>query len=55
PWKYLGWKIFDSHIEPQTVHMRHDVRTLNDLQKVLGAINWMRTLLGIISDDLQPF
>ncbi|NXG68121.1 POK18 protein, partial [Baryphthengus martii] len=54
PWKYLGWKILDQTVSPQLVRLGVDVKTLNDLQKVLGAVNWVRPLLGISNEDLHP-
>nr|XP_013804870.1 PREDICTED: endogenous retrovirus group K member 11 Pol protein-like [Apteryx mantelli mantelli] len=54
PWKYLGWKILDHTVEPQTVALSTDIKTLNDLQKLLGTINWVRTLLGIDNATLAP-
>ncbi|NXL32407.1 POK10 protein, partial [Glaucidium brasilianum] len=35
------------------VKLKTDVKTLNDLQKLLGAINWIRLLLGLTNDDLH--
>ena len=54
PWKYLGWKILEHAIEPQAVKLQTDIKTLNDLQKLLGSINWVRTFLGIDSSVLEP-
>ncbi|KFQ19389.1 hypothetical protein N331_10048, partial [Merops nubicus] len=54
PWKYLGWKILDRTIQPQAVKVITEIRTLNDVQKTLGAINWVRSLLGITNEDLKP-
>ncbi|NWT04779.1 PO113 protein, partial [Mionectes macconnelli] len=54
PWKYLGWKITNSTITPQSVTIKKDIKTLNDLQKLLGSINWIRPVLGITTDDLHP-
>lgn len=54
PWKYLGWKILEHTIEPQTVALHTDIRTLNDLRKLLGSINWVRTLLGVDNNMLTP-
>ena len=54
PWKYLGWKITDTAILPQPLRLVSDVKTLNDLQKLLGTINWVRPYLGITTQDLAP-
>ncbi|KFV60655.1 hypothetical protein N341_05551, partial [Tyto alba] len=54
PWKYLGWKIVHQTAHPQSMWLGVDIETLNDLQKVLGAVNWIRPLLGINNEDLHP-
>ncbi|KAK4805577.1 hypothetical protein QYF61_009342 [Mycteria americana] len=54
PWRYLGWKIMEHAVEPQRVALKWEVSTLNDVQRILGAINWVRPLLGITNDTLQP-
>ena len=54
PWKYLGWKITDTAILPQPLRLASDIKTLNDLQKLLGTINWVPPYLGITTQDLAP-
>ncbi|KFP56027.1 hypothetical protein N322_00491, partial [Cariama cristata] len=54
PWKYLEWKIMEHTIQPQTVQLQTNISTLNDLQKLLGNINWIRTVIGINNQVLAP-
>lgn len=54
PWKYLGWKIREQSILPQKIQIQTDVHTLQDLQQLLGEINWVRSVLGITADELAP-
>ncbi|KAK0687684.1 POK18 protein, partial [Pygoscelis papua] len=54
PWKYLGWKILEHTIQPQPITLQSNIKTLNDLQKLVGTINWVRPLLGIDNDMLTP-
>nr|XP_013796328.1 PREDICTED: endogenous retrovirus group K member 11 Pol protein-like [Apteryx mantelli mantelli] len=55
PWLYLGWRITQHAIRPQLVQLQlSDVVTLNDLQKILGAINWLRPVLGLPKELLHP-
>ncbi|NXC20077.1 POK18 protein, partial [Corythaeola cristata] len=54
PWKYLGWKISMSTVQPQRITLRTEIQTLNDLQRLLGSINWVRPLLGIDNIQLSP-
>ena len=41
PWKYLGWKITSHTIQPQILKIVPHVQMLNDLQKLLGTVNWL--------------
>ncbi|KFW80464.1 hypothetical protein N305_10191, partial [Manacus vitellinus] len=54
PWRYLGLQITTKTIRPQSMSIDKRVQTLNDLQKLLGAINWIRPVLGITTGDLHP-
>ena len=44
PWLYLGAKILDQTVAPQPVTLNREVKNLNDIQKLLGAINWVRPI-----------
>ena len=48
PWKYLGYILFNRTIRPQVLQINppKDL-TLNRLQQLLGAINWVPPTLGI--------
>ncbi|KFO62033.1 hypothetical protein N302_09454, partial [Corvus brachyrhynchos] len=54
PWKYLGFKLLETTVTPQPVTLKINIRTLNDLQKLLGTINWIRPLMGITTEELSP-
>ncbi|TRZ08485.1 hypothetical protein HGM15179_018617 [Zosterops borbonicus] len=54
PWKYLGWRIGMHSILAQPFQISTEIRTLHDPQKLLGTINWVRPLLGILNADLEP-
>ncbi|KAK4829228.1 hypothetical protein QYF61_002493 [Mycteria americana] len=54
PWKYLGWKILQQTIQPQNVAISTDIKTLTDVQRLLGNINWIRTQCGIDNETLAP-
>ncbi|TRZ07925.1 hypothetical protein HGM15179_019184 [Zosterops borbonicus] len=55
PWKYLGWLITDAQVRPQKVTLHDNISTLHDAQKLFGDLQWVRTIVGLINDDLQPF
>ncbi|TRZ05402.1 hypothetical protein HGM15179_021705 [Zosterops borbonicus] len=52
PWKYLGWRISEQTIRHQKIQIKAEVNNLQDLQQLLGEINWMRPVLGITNDEL---
>ena len=48
PYHYLGFVVNRQCITPQLTQIRTDkLSTLNELQKLLGDINWIRPSLGI--------
>lgn len=53
--EYLGTKITPHSISPQKIELRKDhLKTLNDFQKLLGSINWIRPYIKMPNVDLQP-
>ena len=53
PYQYLGLVVNRQHITPQLTQISTDkLSTLNDFQKLLGNINWIRPTLGIANDQL---
>jgi hypothetical protein len=56
PFQYLGQVIHGCLICPQKVEIRKDnLKTLNDLQKLLGDIIWLRSSLKLTTHTLSPF
>ncbi|NXR56092.1 POK19 protein, partial [Hippolais icterina] len=35
------------------IQVRTEINNLQDLQQLLGEINWMRPILGITNDELE--
>ncbi|KFP69672.1 hypothetical protein N310_12756, partial [Acanthisitta chloris] len=54
PWKYLGWRISESQIRPQKLTLHTVIRTVNDAQKLLDDLQWLRPVISITNDDLEP-
>lgn len=53
--QFLGSVVSPDKIVPQKVEIRRDhLHTLNDFQKLLGDINWLRPFLKIPSAELRP-
>ena len=51
---YLGYKISLQRVRPQKVQIRRSqLRTLNDFQKLLGDINWLRPAIGLATQELS--
>ena len=52
---YLGARIAPTAIWPQMIQLRVDpLHSLNDFQKLLGDINWIRPYLKISNVKLKP-
>lgn len=55
PYSYLGFQLFAQYFAPQKIELRKDhLKSLNDFQKLLGDINWLRPSLGLTTGDLKP-
>ncbi|KFV04735.1 hypothetical protein N340_12038, partial [Tauraco erythrolophus] len=54
PWRYLGWIITKGQIRPQKVTIHTNIKTLKDAQKLLGELQWVRSIVGITNDDIAP-
>ncbi|NWR75226.1 POK18 protein, partial [Centropus unirufus] len=54
PWKYLGWEITKTQIMPQKLRIRAQVNTLNYVQKLVGDLNWLRSVWGISNEKISP-
>ena len=54
PYHYLGFVVNRQRITPQLTQIHTDkLSTLNDFQKLLGSINWIRPSLGIANYQLN--
>ncbi|NXT74841.1 POK7 protein, partial [Zapornia atra] len=53
PWIYLGWKISESQVQQQKLQIKTEIRTLNDAQKLMGELQWLRPVVGISNDILE--
>lgn len=55
PWYYLEWKITQQTIIPKPLRLWvKDTRTSNELQKLLGSLNWLHPVLGLSTQLLHP-
>lgn len=55
PFEYLGYLVAQQTVTPQKLTLRTEsLKTLNDFQKFLGDLNWLRPSLSLTTDQLQP-
>ncbi|VTJ73179.1 Hypothetical predicted protein [Marmota monax] len=55
PINYLGVLLSSTMVRPPKIQIRVDqLKSLNDFQKLLGDINWIRPYLGIPTGELGP-
>ena len=55
PYNYLGFSLYPRVYNTQLVKLQTDhLKTLNDFQKLLGDINWIRPYLKLPTYTLQP-
>ena len=53
--EFLGTRITAQHVRPQKIKIaKTSLKTLNDFQKLLGDINWVRSYLPVTRDELRP-
>ncbi|NXP56847.1 POK18 protein, partial [Heliornis fulica] len=53
-WLYLGMTVTETRIRPGKLKLHTEIRTVNDLQKLVGDIQWVRTWCGVTNEDLGP-
>ncbi|NWI82533.1 POK11 protein, partial [Dryoscopus gambensis] len=54
PWKYLGLEITKRTIVPQKLAFNSDPKNLADVHSLCGTLGWVRSWLGITTEDLAP-
>lgn len=55
PWKYLGYRLTEHAVVLQNIQLQENPMTLHELhelQKLIGSVSWIQTLLGITNQDL---
>ncbi|NXN34616.1 PO113 protein, partial [Nycticryphes semicollaris] len=53
PWKYLGWTMTETIVKPQKLQLQTTLKTLNDAQKLLGDLQWLKPIVGIPNELLD--
>ncbi|XP_014108302.1 PREDICTED: endogenous retrovirus group K member 11 Pol protein-like [Pseudopodoces humilis] len=52
PWKYLGWILTSSSVHPQKLELITEIHTLNDAQRLVEDLQWVRSIAGIRNDEI---
>uniref|UniRef100_A0A8C2U3S0 Uncharacterized protein n=1 Tax=Coturnix japonica TaxID=93934 RepID=A0A8C2U3S0_COTJA len=53
--EFLGYRFGPTMVAPQGLDIKPHIRTLWDVQKLVGAIQWVRNALGIPPRIMKPF
>ncbi|NXU79404.1 POK19 protein, partial [Oreotrochilus melanogaster] len=51
---FLGVKITSSHVSPPQVKVRRNVKTLHDVQQLVGSLQWLRNIILIPPETMTP-
>ncbi|KFP79879.1 hypothetical protein N311_00065, partial [Apaloderma vittatum] len=54
PWKYLGWTIAQSTVRPQKLTLKVKLETVNDAQRLMGDLQWLKPIIGLPNSLLAP-
>ncbi|KFO94899.1 Putative Pol polyprotein, partial [Calypte anna] len=55
PWSYLGWQVTHAMVRPQKLEVISSIKTLNNAQKLVGELRWVRPIIGLTNADIHPF
>ncbi|NXH39301.1 PO113 protein, partial [Dicaeum eximium] len=44
---FLGVGITDSYVTPPKIRIRRDIKTLHDMQQLVGSLQWLRNIILI--------
>ncbi|NXU46784.1 POK18 protein, partial [Drymodes brunneopygia] len=53
-WNYLGMIITETRIRPEKLKINAQVATVNDVQKLVGDLQWIRNWCGVANEEIQP-
>ncbi|NWR00074.1 POK6 protein, partial [Paradoxornis webbianus] len=51
---FLGVKITNSYMSPPVVKVCHDIKTLHDVQQLVGSLQWLRNIVLIPPETMSP-
>ncbi|NXI28007.1 PO113 protein, partial [Sterrhoptilus dennistouni] len=51
---FLGVKISSSYVSPPAIKIRRDIKTLHDVQQLVGSLQWLRNTVLIPPEVMSP-
>ncbi|NXQ49214.1 PO113 protein, partial [Catharus fuscescens] len=51
---FLGMGISNSYITPPQIKIRRDIKTLHDVQQLIGSLQWLCNIILIPSEVVNP-
>ncbi|NXB41462.1 PO113 protein, partial [Eulacestoma nigropectus] len=51
---FLGLGITSSYVTPPQMKIRQDIKTLHDVQQLVGSLQWLRNIVLIPPEVMDP-
>ncbi|NXD72024.1 PO113 protein, partial [Eolophus roseicapillus] len=51
---FLGVGITSSYVTPPQIKIRRDIKTLHDMQQLVGSLQWLRNIVLIPPEIMAP-
>ncbi|NXC23411.1 PO113 protein, partial [Corythaeola cristata] len=51
---FLGVGITNSYVTPPKVKVHRDIKTLHDMQRLVGSLQWLRNIILIPPEVMDP-
>ncbi|NXU34133.1 PO113 protein, partial [Drymodes brunneopygia] len=51
---FLGVGIANSYVTPPEIKIHRDIKTLHDMQRLVGSLQWLRNIILIPPEVMDP-
>ncbi|NXD73193.1 PO113 protein, partial [Eolophus roseicapillus] len=51
---FLGVRITSSYVTPPQIKIRRDIKTLHDMQQLVGSLQWLHNIVLIPPEIMAP-
>ncbi|NXA16177.1 POK6 protein, partial [Sapayoa aenigma] len=51
---FLGVEITNSHVTPSRIKLHRNIKTLHDVQRLVGSLQWLRNIVLIPPETMTP-